>query len=72
MRIFLLLLCETILRLRGVRWTLISIQFNVRICRYACELLLCFLQDNKFMHLLSIINQYVNLKGSASMPPLIH
>jgi transcription initiation factor TFIID subunit 5 len=40
------------------------VKYNLRICGYAFELMMTFLQDHKFMILLSIINQYVNIKGA--------
>ena len=38
-------------------------KYGVKMSKYAFELLLCFLQDNKFMLLLRITNQYVSIQG---------
>ena len=40
-----------------------NFKYGVRMSRYSFELLLCFLQDNKFMLLLRIMNQYVSIQG---------
>eukprot|EP01104_Vermistella_antarctica_P008364 TRINITY_DN2087_c1_g1_i1.p1 TRINITY_DN2087_c1_g1~~TRINITY_DN2087_c1_g1_i1.p1 ORF type:complete len:655 (+),score=160.78 TRINITY_DN2087_c1_g1_i1:295-2259(+) len=45
-----------------------SLKFNIRMCSYALELLLSFLQDHKFMLLLSVLNQYTNLKVYFGQP----
>ena len=37
-------------------------KFNIKMCSYASELLLSFLQNNKLMSLLSIVNQYLNIQ----------
>ncbi|KAK6096089.1 hypothetical protein BDEG_21845 [Batrachochytrium dendrobatidis JEL423] len=38
-------------------------KYGVKMSKYAFELLLCFLQDNKFMLLLRITNQYVSIQA---------
>nr|KAJ3423236.1 Transcription initiation factor TFIID subunit 5 [Polyrhizophydium stewartii] len=38
-------------------------KYGVKMSKYAFELLLCFLQDNKFMLLLRIMNQYVSIQA---------
>ena len=38
-------------------------KYGVKMGKYTFELLLCFLQDNKFMLLLRIMNQYVSIQG---------
>ena len=38
-------------------------KFSVKMCKYSFELLLCFLQDNKFMLILRLMNQYITIHG---------
>lgn len=37
-------------------------KYGVKMCKYSFELLMCFLQDNKFMLLLRLMNQYINIE----------
>ena len=43
-------------------------KFGVKMCKYSFELLLCFLQDNKFMLILRLMNQYVKIEATADKP----
>lgn len=45
-----------------------SSKYGVKMCKYSFELLLYFLQDNKFMLLLRLINQYINIESSSEKP----
>jgi transcription initiation factor TFIID subunit 5 len=38
-------------------------KYGVKMSKYSFELLLCFLQDNKFMLLLRLMNQYINIES---------
>lgn len=38
-------------------------KYGVKMCKYSFELLLCFLQDNKFMLVLRLMNQYINIES---------
>jgi transcription initiation factor TFIID subunit 5 len=37
-------------------------KYSLRMCNYAFELFINFLQDNKLMNLLKIVNQYLNTR----------
>jgi transcription initiation factor TFIID subunit 5 len=39
-------------------------KFNVKMCSYSFELMLAYLHEMKFMLLLSLINQYINIRGT--------
>jgi transcription initiation factor TFIID subunit 5 len=41
-------------------------KFGVRMCKYSFELLLCFLQDKKYMLLLRLMNQFIKIEGHFS------
>ena len=43
-------------------------KFGVKMCKYSFELLLCFLQDNKFMLILRLMNQYIKIEATADKP----
>ena len=38
-------------------------KYSVKMCKYSFELLLCFLQDNKFMLILRLMNQFITIHG---------
>ena len=39
-------------------------KYGLIMSKYSFELLLCFLQDNKFMLLLRLMNQYITIQGT--------
>ena len=39
-------------------------KYGIIMSKYSFELLLCFLQDNKFMLLLRLMNQYSTIQGT--------
>jgi transcription initiation factor TFIID subunit 5 len=39
-------------------------KFNLKMCNYSFELLLSYLHEMKFMMILSIVNQYLNITGT--------
>ncbi|KAJ3001004.1 Transcription initiation factor TFIID subunit 5 [Globomyces sp. JEL0801] len=43
-------------------------KYGVRMSKYSFELLLCFLQDNKFMLILRLMNQYITIQASSDKP----
>lgn len=40
-------------------------KYGLIMSKYSFELLLCFLQDNKFMLLLRLMNQYITIQGKS-------
>ena len=38
-------------------------KYSVRLCNYSFELFISFLQESKLMHLLKIVNHYLNIQG---------
>jgi len=41
-------------------------KYSLVMSKYSFELLLCFLQDNKFMLILRLMNQYITIDGLSS------
>lgn len=39
-------------------------KYGLVMSKYSFELLLCFLQDNKFMLILRLMNQYITIEGT--------
>jgi transcription initiation factor TFIID subunit 5 len=43
-------------------------KYGVKMCKYSFELLLSFLQDNKYMLILRLMNQYITIQATSDKP----